>query len=384
MTAQLYLVPLDKAQTTDPPTQSASANVSSSGFIGKEGGLSTEKIALGNVDLSITGTFGYAEFSKKLKREVESLGESSFENVPFADVAANVEDGQSGYYEVGNVDVNPAHQSTDLAFQYAIGLNYNGTRASHWRAVETNSETINTGLTTGSGGQIGIPTEASNVRWYSSANSPADATVQSTVNAEYGDVDLYDPTEPSFDDPTLIYSLSFDREGPVDVRVWDDIGESNKFASYTDGSGTTHTITQWVHAYHSDFEFEGEAIIDNGLLRTRYDEANGVLEAWQWDDANSTWSSVSISMGDYELYDADVQRIGPSRVDVYAEYRDTVGGGIDAAIASMQRGISGVVLRQPPNGSVASAVESIYDPIASNQTTDKQPETAVVARSDVK
>lgn len=383
MTTQLYLVPLPDSQTTRPPSQTVRSRVDVAGLI-EQAGTATESIATEGVDLTVRGQIRFGDtFSKKVADELDSLGESAYDGVALYDPDAATLGDRRGYYELRDVDVNPAHKTTGNAYEYTVTLDRTGTRETHWRAVETTEATISIGLATGSAGLIGVPSDDLKERWFSPANGFETATATATVSAEFGDVDLFDPSNASFDDPTLLFEQPYDAEGSTDVRVWDDRGVS-KYASFADGSGGTVDVVQWTHAFHPGFEYEGAPLVDNGLLRVRFDEANSVIEAWEWDDANSQWSAISITHGDWELFDADVERIGPAAVDVYSEFEDTTSGSISAARLSVQRGLDRAVVRGPNNASVPSGLESVLDPIASDQTTDRQPEQTLLSRDEVK
>lgn len=387
MTKQLYLVPLPDVQTDRPPQSRTSARVPTAGLI-QEAGSVAERVALEGVDVQLNGRIQWAEFSKKIDRELKSLAESDYTALPFADMADPDSDEQAGYYEFRTQDDNGAHQTSDLAYQYTLGLEFKGTRETHWRSVPTKVENVNTGLATSGNGLIGVPTEATKVRWYDDVGGSGTevASVDATVNAEYGDVDNYDPSAASFDDPTLIYELPFDREGPVDVRVWDDIGEANKFASYDDAQNTTYEITQWVHAYHPAFEFEGTPITDNGLLRMQFDESAGQIDADEWDEATTSWTDLATVGGsteDYELFDADFRAYSPAEVKIFAEWQDTSDDSIHATVLKSERGNDRAVLRQPDNGTIPSDLETMLSPIVSSQTTDAQPSQEVEARGDL-
>lgn len=413
MTTKLYLIALPDAQTSgqNPPGEGVTSRVQAQGLL--QGGLATENIATEAVDLRVRGRFMFGEFSKKLHRELKSLGESTYESVPFADDDNVDSDDQSGYYEVRDVNSTRANEASALAYQYDTALDAAGTRNTHWRAVTTAVETVDRtsyegyhsgtyGGTTYGGSpyasgqdtedsavtnpmRIGVPAEAAKVRWFDTGRGKEGATVQSTVSAEFGNVDLYDPDEPSFSDPTLIYELPFDKDGPVDVRVWDDVGAPNsKQLDYDDDQNNTYSITQWVHAYHAGFEFEGQPIVDNGLIRVRFDEGNQAVEAWQWNDGTSSWDSVTIPMGDWALLDADIEAIGPTRVEVFCEFEHSTSGDIREAVVSIQRGNDEVVLRQPDNDAIQSGIQLIFDPIASDQHNDAQPAQTTIPRQEAK
>jgi hypothetical protein len=394
MTSQLYQTPLPESQATNPPEQGVQSNVDLQGLL-EQGGVATENIATSNIDVQVTGQFRLGPiFSEKLEKEVNSLSKSSYTALPYYDSDATEPD--RGYYELQSGDVNPAHKTAREATEYTLNLTETGTKQTHWRAVTTNDETINTGLATGSSGLIGVPVDARKTRWFdpTGANGTEVASATSTVDAEFGQVDVFDPANPTFSDPTLLYELPYASEGDVDVRVWDDRGVS-KYALYESGDatvgsatvgtatvGTSTEVNQWTHAYHTSFEFEGSPVVDNGLLRVAFDEGADILRAQEWD--GEKWAGVSISHDTHTLFDADITHIGPSDVEVFAEFTDVSDGSIDAAVMTFQRGIDGVVVRDPQNGDVPTDLENMISPIASDQTTDRNPKQTVKSRNEVK
>lgn len=395
MTVKLYLTPLIRSQTTQPQGESASANLSIDGLV-QQAGLSTQRISTQNVDIAIRGKSQDGEFSKKIGREIRSLGESDIEALPFDDDTADADEDKSGYYEVSDVSVNRAHESTSLAYQYEIGLTVKGTRETEYRAVRTNSEAINTGLTGGATDYIGIPAAASKARWFDISTGTETATVQETVTAEFGDVDRYDPAEPSFSDPTLIYALPFRYEGLTDVRVWDDRG-LDKYVTYTDdgdtvgsstvGSATvtnSETINQWIHVYHPGYEYRGKPVIDNGLFRLSFDLDRRRILGEEFDDFTGGWNGIDVSHADYWLFDFDVTAIGPSQCEVFVEFEDRATGSIDAATLHVQRGIDRAVARDPINGDIPGDLETMLDPLTTDTDDDPQPSQGVISKTEVK
>jgi len=391
--ARLYLIPLPDAQAQSSD-EAIRAAIQSAGLI-EEGGTATQKISVDDIDLTIEGQFRQGtRFAPKLADELESLGESAYEGLSVYDPNADDNGRNKGFYDLESVDVSPAHNTARSAFSYTVALKSKETKETAWRAVETNPETINTGLATGSGGLVGIPATAGKVRWFDTANGRENATVQETVDAEFGRVDLYDPTEPSFTSPTLLYEAGYGEQSPVDVRVWDDRDREKYFELDGDGAtvststlvgsatvGRTIQTNQWTHVFHSAFEYDGRPVIDNGLIRVRFDEPNGLVRPYRW--TGSTWELEPLDHSEYTLIDADIERLGPAQVDVFAEFEDS-GGTIETAILSVHRGIDGVIVRDAPNNDVPTDLETMLSPIASDQTSDPQPAQTLKSRGEVK
>lgn len=397
MTTILYLTPLPEIDATSSQSSTA-ANISSQGLL-QESGVATERIATDSVGNEISGKFnpGGQRFAEKLANELRSLGESTYASVPLYDPDDANNGPERGYYEISDVEVNPAKPGLREVFEYTATLSQTGSQNSHWRAVTTNAEPINTGLATGSGGLLGIPASATKPQWFTPADGSEEATPVDTVSAEFGDVDRFDPTDSSFTDPTLLFEVPYTDEGNVDVRVYDDRGLP-KFYTFNDGT-TTVDINQWTHAYHDGFEFDGDPVVDNGLIRLRFDETNGVVEVFEWNDGNQTWDAVTLDHGNLVLVDADITKIGPAEVEAFVLFRNTVTGARSSAFVLLQRGIDGVTVRRDGNyGAIGSSVigrmvigtgvigdgtiEDVFAPVASDQTTDLQPAQRLRARSD--
>ena len=374
---QLYVTPVpdNQAHTTD---EGVRAQIQQSGLL-EAGGTATEKISAENIDVVVEGKFDFgAKFSRKVADELESLGESEYSGVPLFTPSAADGGRNSGYYELEQVDVAPSHPVNQDAFTYTVGLKFTGTQEDVWTAVDTKSEDVQTGLATGSPSLIGLPATASKVRWFSESAGKEAATASSTVTAEFGSVDLYDPADTSITNPILLYELDYADAGSVDVRVFDD----RNVSKYYTVNG--QDFSRWTHVYHTSFEFGGDPLVDNGRLRLRFDEANGVVEAYEWDTGTSSWSEITVNHGDYELRDADFEKIGASDTRVYTEWYDTVDDRLEQAVLSIQRGHDRVIARYPPGTTQTGGLESVLSAFVGDDSTDPKPERTLKSRGEVK
>jgi len=362
---RLYLTPLPK-RTTDTASGQTGSQVQQAGLL-DTGGTSVENIATENVDFRKQGRIQLGPtLSRKVADELDSLSESAYTSLPLFDPSGSSLGRKAGYYEVTRADVTPAQEARDDVYQYDVQLTKAGTREDSRRAVRTNPETILTGLATGSPAPVGIPAEAINPRWYDEGSGTEDATPTNTVTTQYGDVDLFDYTNATASAPELIYDLPFDRDGPADVRVYDDLNQS-KLATTASGG----EVSRWIHAYHTGYQFEGGAVIDNGRIRFRL---GSDITAEEYDTTNDVWNSVSLTSGDLSLDEWSLQRIGPANVRIRLISTDTLDGSTQIARARVERGLGGILLQEPLNGSLSPKYESWLSPIASNAVEDPQPE----------
>lgn len=375
--SRVYLTPLPDSQASTSD-EGVRTQIQQSGLL-QQGGTAVEKIAQDNIDLVVNGKFNFgAKFSKKIADELESLSESTYNGLPF--FTPNVSDGgrNAGYYELERVKVSPSHPVNQDAFEYTAAFTFTGTRETHWTAVETNIEDVETGLSTGTNARIGLPATAGKVKWFDVQDGQESASPAATVTAEYGNVDLYDPTNTSIVNPTLLYELDYADAGSVDVRVYDDRG----LPKYYTVNG--QDFSQWTHVYHTSFEFDGDPVLDNGLLRLRFDETNGVVEAYEWDTGTSSWSQITVNHGDYELIDADFEEIGASDTRIYTEWRDTVDDRLEQAVISVQRGLDRAIARYPPGTTQTSGLESVLSAFVGDYSTDPKPARTLKSRGEVK
>lgn len=392
---RLYTTPLPDSQATSSD-EGVRAQIQQSGLL-EQGGAATEKISADSIDLVIEGTIEFGgRFSRKVADELESLGESEYSGLPVYDPAGGGRN--TGYYELEQVDVSPSHPVNGDAFEYTAGLKFTGTRADVWSGVATNSEDVQTGLATGSNSLIALPSTASKVRWFSESAGKEPASPGDTVTGEFGQVDQYDPTDTSITNPMLLYELPYADTGGMDVRVYDDhnrdkyyevVADSESVSTSTlvggtDVGGVRQRASQWTHAYHTSFEFEGRPVVDNGLLRLRFDENAGVVEAYEWDTGTSSWTQLTVNMGDYELVDADFEEIGPMDARVYTEWYDTVDDRLEQAIISVQRGLPRAIARYPSGTTQTSGLESVLSGFVGDYSTDNKPSRRLQARGEVK
>jgi hypothetical protein len=373
MVIRLYATPLSE-RTSDEAAGQVGSQVRQAGLL-DTGGTNVENVATENVDFRKRGRIQVGPtMSAKYASELNSLSESAYTSLPLYDSTGALGE-KRGYYEVARIDVSPAQESRQEAYTYDVSLTLAGTREDSRRAVSTNPEAIATNLATGSPAPIGVPAEAITPRWYDEDTGTEDATPTDTVTAEYGDVELYDYTEATADAPDLVYDLPFEREGPVDVRVYDD-RDTDKFTSTVSGG----QANVWPHAFHTGWQFDGDAVVDNGRVRLRL--GNDVT-AEEYNTGTDAWDSVALTSGDLSLQAWSLERIGPAAVRVRLVATDTSNGSTRTASVRVQRGLDGVLLRQPRDDVLSPKYESWLGPIASDASDDPQPEQTLRDRSDL-
>lgn len=418
---RLYLSPLP-TDTTDKATDQIGSEVQQAGLI-EGSGTAVENVATDTVDFRKTGRIQYGPtLNRKFAEELDSLSESAYTALPVFDPSDGSLGRKRGYYEIERIDVTPAQESRDDAYEYDVSLAKAGTREDSRRAVTTNPQAVDSVYSDATAAPvIGIPASATDVRWYDDASGTEPATAVETVEAEFGTVARYDPTNATATAPTLTYDLAFGDDGPTDVRVLDS-RDRLKFATTASGS----EVNTWIHAYDTAYQFDGAAVIDTGRFRLVLDgdlhlalnatdlvvaagetvtvpsgtgrvdktltvESGGTFivedgaehvltdgtvgdafAAAAWDDALGYWEPIPIdATSSWSLTAWSLTRVRPSRVEVQTLWSD--GTDETRLDATLERGADGVVWTVPENATAPpQAVVDLLTP--TSRATD---ETAI-------
>lgn len=302
------------------------------------------------------------------------------------------------YVALEDATVEPAHPTDRRAQRFDGNLRTRGTRRSHWRTVETNPTTETNPFGSATTEEVGIPARARRARWYNRDDGSLEsATEQRVVAGEHDGVSIYDATEPSFDDPTLIYDVAYRHEWPVDCRVWDDYdrakSDSGPSSSATVGSATVGSTTagstpeavQWQRVFSPQHDYTGQPVIENDILRLRPDEAGEKLRAYRWNDADEHYDRVQLGMTGWRLIDWHTRRIGVERIDGQAEFEDKSSPGTTHNVDwSLKRGYTDALITQPANaGAIPAGLQTRLGPIAHDSDQDPAAVADLIERSVV-
>lgn len=320
--------------------------------------------------------------SELLAKEVEELlASDTITPVPFFGVSeATLED---GYYVARDIQTSPVEpQAAGAVHRFEGALKKTGTRRSHWRAASTTIASLSNDFGNSETPRVGIDTRAERPRWFDpEARTFEDASTVATRNAEFGDVDIYDPSSSTYSNPTLVYGLEYAHEGDVDVRVWDTRGQSSR--------EDANNYRQWRKVYDTRSEFTGDVVIANGIVRLTLDESANTITAETWDDGAGSWSAVTLGTSDWELFDVDLTRIGTARVDAQLTFRDTTQSPtayyhLDTRLS---RGSDAVLFTTPSRstqGATPPGLVTLLDPIASESIKTPAVEAGLVRRKEVR
>jgi len=394
---RLYAVeiPEDALQTRParPGRRVASAGAVSSDFAAVQGVGSTA------TEQDLSGEL-VGRFAQLTATELEQLFSADLGPLPyFAIGTASASD--AGYYEASQArGIEPRDARDDRIQKFTGTLERVGTRRSHWRGMFANPEPVDNPFGSGSTAEIGLNHRAQKVRWFDSATDSQAieaATVQRTVKTERDEIDIYDATEPSFSQPTLIFSLPYRHEWRTDARIFDDrgvqkyhteTGSGDSVGSASVGTATiagTRSATQWQQVFLTTHDFEGHHVVENGRLRLVLDDA-GQTRAYRYGHDDGQYNRVQLGLSDWRLFDVDLIDIGLARVDLQLEYEDTSASSLTThnLNCSLIRGRENALVANPSNeGSVPTGLTDRLDPIAATSDQDPTPEMGVIPRSEV-
>lgn len=321
--------------------------------------------------------------SDVMAEEVRELWDApDYERVPYFSSGA-VREGD-GYYVLEDVTVEPI-ETRQAASAHTItgGMEKVGTRSSHLRRVDTVPAVIendfgNTDLT-----EIGVASAATRVRWWEPQTGSLEvATPVRTEQGEFSDVDVFEVSNTTLSGvgdaaAPLVYDLVYAEEGRVDVGLWD-----TRNTTKTDANGNV----QWQKVFTHEHEFEGEAVLDNGLLRVRVDATAGTISAEAWNETTTAWEAVALGTSDWVPDDLDVYRVEPADVSAQVEFRNTVDNSLYALNVSLKRGWTDALCVRAPgeSGTTPAGLQTLLDPIASPSLNDPDETTALAEREEVR
>ncbi|MDS0258561.1 hypothetical protein NDI56_03935 [Haloarcula sp. S1CR25-12] len=328
---------------------------------------------------------------------IDELLSSSIPVVPYA--GREGQDTIDGYYAPETTQQSRLDPREERVQQFDGVLAPKGTRRSHWRAVRTNPQSDDNPFDAGAAPELGLSIRARKVRWFDDVDGGLeDATAQRTVEGEHDHIDIYDPEEPSFGKPLLIYDIPYTEEYPTDCVVWDtydrekvyrEPGDGATVGSATVGSATVggddvRVASQWQRVYLTDHEYRGDMVLETDRLRLVIDQPEDVLRAYRWDPADGQYALLQLGASDWRLFDVDVTSIGLVRLKAQFEFEDMSTGDRVNLNGTLIRGLDNVVWTEPVNeGATPQGLQDRLAPIASETGSIIEPSGDVIKRTEV-
>ena len=280
-----------------------------------------------------------------------------------------------GYYTLEEVSVSRVDPRNPNLIEFEGRVMRADTSRTAWRAIRTNPGEVVNPFGNDLTAEVGVPSAARKVRWLDESTGVVEpATVLETRAGEFGGVDVVDATGPTFADPTLIFELAYGQESQTDPTAWDARGVAKLSAE---------DVLQWARAFDTGHEFEGEVVIDNGLIRLHFDEGDAGVSEARW--TGSEWSSTALGPNPdgWSLYDADLRRCGTDRTEACVEFTD--GSQFYTLDATVSRGADGVLWTRPQNATAPTptSLKEYLEPTASAIAMDAGATDGLVARTEV-
>lgn len=351
------------------------------------GGSTLESVSVDPRLLAVEATYrGYD--AERMKSEFDELLNANLIGpIPFYGLTPDNSYRQTpedAYYvpESGHTQpADPRFGTSDGVWQVVGRMRRKGTPKSHWRSVKTNPTTVTNPFGSGTTAYIGVDSEATKIQWFNEETEAREAaTLVATRNAEYGDVEVYDADASSYSTPTLIFDLAMAREGRVDVKIWDTRGNATPTETVN-----SETVLAWQRVFDADHFFEGDAVLDNGLARLTFDEANNTLSAEEWNNGTGSWDSVALgatgAAPNWQLRDLDITQVWTNRVEAQVDWENTSTGALHRIDMSLKRGYNWPLWMRPANGSATPAgLVTKLTPVAATSDNDPQESGGVVSR----
>lgn len=317
--------------------------------------------------------------AEMMAREVSELGASeAISSVAFYDAEQSVS--SAGYYTVEQIQNRRFRPQRPEVASFSVRLAREGTRDSHRRYLQTNRRQVTNDWGSDATERLGVPSTATKVTWISEDQSKTQpATAAGSVPAEFGTVDLYDPTTVSgYGSPGLVYQLPYDGSGDVDVAVFD---------TYDRGEFALDGNFSWQQVFQASHEFEGAVVVENGVVRVTFDESDNSITAEEWDDGTDAWADRALgAAGGWQVVDVDLIEAEPSRLWLQAAFEDTDDGSRYRLDVFLFRGWENLLfaVTQSGSGPVPADLVTYLDPIASPRYTDAKCEKRLLDREELR
>jgi hypothetical protein len=359
------------AATQSAPSSAIEQNVETYGTLDDGGGGGGAEDISSNPDQrTFEGVYG-GQYAVKMATELTELAQGpSLGGLPLH--GRGQQTPFDGYYVVQSADVDPEDPRTDNLWTYSLTLRRKGTRAGYRVAAKTDPKTRPHPWGNGTTETIAIPAMATAVTWLAREKDQQQAagSPTATVSAELGDLDQYDVANAPYDRPYLVYRIGYDEESPVDCRVWDKRGLSDR----TDNDGDL----QWAKVFATTHDPQGALVLSNGRLRVTLDESATTLSAERY--TSGSWSDVPLTAADWQLFDVDLRRPGAAQVRARLVFEDSTDGSLFELEAVLHRGWDDLLLFSPADLQVPSGLVTRLDPIAASTVIDPQPERTLIER----
>ena len=317
--------------------------------------------------------------------EFESLIAGSLGPLPLFDQNNPATAGkQTGFYEIADGSVSPAHPSQPDVQEWSISLSRVGSRGTHWRAVRTAPIDLTSAFnaTSNRGEILYLPQTARKQQWYDpETGTTTPASQDTTRDLRDVSVDGFNITNGPVDDSVLLYEVPYNDDvagvytflQPPGVNFrYDDDGNRNFEAIFHTGADISPTT--------------GTLVIDTRGCTLAINTAAPVLKIREWDNSQDEY--IELSPGPFPTnwspLDVDIVDIGTHRV--VADILFSNGTDTFALRVRLRFGATRPTFGPAPRESdpTPSELVNFLEPLHGGSETIAQPTRDVVARRDLR
>jgi hypothetical protein len=383
-------IPRDSLGTN---TDRTNRNVSEQGTIGSGVG-SVENVSVQPGRHSLSGQYRGNDADRLAQQIKELFQASSIDKVAFFQTGDLTED--DGYYTLSGGDTSLPDSKQNNFVEFSGDITKVGTRQSHYRAVNIDTQTVTNTFGSTSSATFGVPADATRTFWYDSVSgSQQNATPTATVEQESAydladtsavtrDVDLFDATSaPYGDDSVLLYDLPYDEEGFTDCGVWDTRDDPNGDKIRT----TEGTVAlNWGRVFVQDHQFRGNTVFENGRISLEFDLSANTITAEEWNPAGPSWDTIALGTSSgWGPIDVDFTEISEASVRAQVTFKNSDNGSIYSFDFVLTRGKDRVQILKPENaGTPPADLETYLAPIADDEDVDSNAEQGLRVRDEVR
>ena len=394
----LHALPVPEDAQVSTGTKLSSQTAKTGAVSGEGGGSAVEPVSLDPGQQMLQGAYrSQPVLGKLLANQFEELFDAGgIEYVPYC--GRDEPDAMDGYYALENVDVNKVHPSTDAIQAFDGVLTKAGTKKSHVRAVHTAPSTVDTiGSSQWTNAdpppapeRVCLPVDARRPRWFDPVSGAVESA--SPLNRwQYPEIagervnfrtfalesaSFYNPNESAPRPPALVYEYPYNREYKMDVHCWDTVpdvlgdekviiregdlavgstvggpgavvGEASVGESPREDNVTV--ASAWQHVYRAGHDFRGECVLDNGVLRLRFDDERGSITAQRSRGHFNEWADQPLRSSVWALADVDLSHVGLARVGAQVTFEHGRTGERYSMDATLPRGYENAIFTVAQN-----------------------------------
>jgi hypothetical protein len=377
-------IPQPGVQVDSQPRQQT--NLSETGFLSGSD-VSVDKTTNAAGDVTLSGRIRPPIFAERVVADrADELNSLLAGDIgPVALFNRRSDDGRlSGYYEIADGSVEPAHPSTPLIQEWSASLRRAGGRGSHFRAVETTRVDISNPFPSSTPDQVFLPQDARKVRQFNpETGQVSDAPQLGTRDTDRGTLAGFEAKSPNTDSLAVLYDIPYE-QNLAGCRVYLQDGDNQDKVDTTGAN----PVRQWRAVFDSDRDrFDNlNLVLTNGVLRLFVAGAPRFrFRVDEFSPLTGNFSNV-LSTGNFSYLPEDVDLVTIGLHRIVADVRMSDGSDTHTIRVRLPLGHDEATITSAPgaSGSFPSSLQSTLSPIASGADEVLQQDRDIVAKREVR